>query len=1016
MRAIVTGVMCIFFCLIGYSQKTQYQQDSIKAIQDLVKFTRAYYQKPDSIAYFMELNLKNFKKLYEICIHDSLDAANYAEALFQKGYYYFWRRINEDTSKLFLEKSLALCKEYFGEYHVTASMAMNKLAYIHLRHGEYDKAGDLFYKSLTIRENILDSLNMLLALGYGNWAYYNELIGQYHTAKIYEQKAADIGEKHYEIFKQKNKDGYNRLVMLSGYSPEIIPEDLKHLIIRDAPFNYAGGIADACFEALKNNDILKAKVYFNKLLSVERDFPSPFVQDHIQRLRMLFEVIEQPLSERVNAYVNHLVNEEPVFGQSRPEASWRSVGLKLYEAGQLEQAARLFEKACTYFSDNQGKSTYIGAYQSIFYLAKTYNRLGKFHQSDSLTIYFIKKLLGEQNFALLSEGKPTIGAPLALIQRSLFILAVRAEMYLLRYNSTYNSEDLEVAVRLHQAFNSQIQTLRHQLDWVDDRAELLNQGYWIYENAIEAALLLYQINHERNLIESAMQWSAICKQVVAKSLGSKDENDLRRDTMEKNLLVLSRKINALELKLKDYRTVKNTENDEFTENVTNLIIKYRKDYDYLKVKRLNKSNSLNSNQQLTWTEVNFHELSDMVKKRNTSYIDYFFGSRNLYSFTVTPDTLIYHIRPISDDFLARINSFLYELQTKPGVKDLMAVENYQNEAYDLFISLLKWTWPLIKTRSLYISTDGPLVYLPFESLCFSKKYDPTDFRKLDYIIREKDIFYGYGVHDILSKKSTKPLLNRIKYVGFAPRFRGELSFKSSKPEGEVNNLYLNMYRSSLMPLKYNSDEVIEASHLFASSEFYLSDLDIEKITSKIKGKDIVHFATHALVNDKNPDYSQLLISDSVDEVIYQPLFAYKLSTMPIDADLVILSACNTRLGELKRGEGLISLAQAVKTAGAKNIVSSLWGVNDFSSKHIVVRFLKGIKEGEIMADALNKSKLSYIEAVENPILAHPHYWAAMILQGDNYNILSYNYFKYLIMSSILGIFLIVGSKLYLRKN
>ena len=101
---------------------------------------------------------------------------------------------------------------------------------------------------------------------------------------------------------------------------------------------------------------------------------------------------------------------------------------------------------------------------------------------------------------------------------------------------------------------------------------------------------------------------------------------------------------------------------------------------------------------------------------------------------------------------------------------------------------------------------------------------------------------------------------------------------------------------------------------------------------------IVHLATHAFLNEKNPLYSGLLLAkDSTED---GTLHLYELYQTKLNSDLAVLSACNTGFGTVQYGEGLMSLGRAFAYAGCPSIVVSLWQANDFSSAEIMKFFIK----------------------------------------------------------------------------
>jgi CHAT domain-containing protein len=95
-------------------------------------------------------------------------------------------------------------------------------------------------------------------------------------------------------------------------------------------------------------------------------------------------------------------------------------------------------------------------------------------------------------------------------------------------------------------------------------------------------------------------------------------------------------------------------------------------------------------------------------------------------------------------------------------------------------------------------------------------------------------------------------------------------------------------------------------------------------------------------------------------------------------DLVVLSACDTGVGNLHAGEGVIGLKRSFLAAGARSLVISLWKVPTIETRELIVAFFKQIKRGESKAEALRKAKLEIIRQGKT----RPYYWAAFVLAGQ----------------------------------
>lgn len=136
------------------------------------------------------------------------------------------------------------------------------------------------------------------------------------------------------------------------------------------------------------------------------------------------------------------------------------------------------------------------------------------------------------------------------------------------------------------------------------------------------------------------------------------------------------------------------------------------------------------------------------------------------------------------------------------------------------------------------------------------------------------------------------------------------------------------------------------------------------------------------MNDKNSDLSYIAFTQHGDSTNQEELlYLRELYDLEIPADMVVLSACETGIGELQNGEGVISLARGFTYAGAKSIITSLWNVNDQKTADLMVDFYRNLKEGQQKDNALANAKRSYLQQTSGN-LAHPFYWAGFIPIGN----------------------------------
>jgi len=187
-----------------------------------------------------------------------------------------------------------------------------------------------------------------------------------------------------------------------------------------------------------------------------------------------------------------------------------------------------------------------------------------------------------------------------------------------------------------------------------------------------------------------------------------------------------------------------------------------------------------------------------------------------------------------------------------------------------------------------------------------------------------------------------------------------------------------------------------------NKEALLLNQSMRALLEKANDTKILHLATHACVDASNNEFSRIYFNDD-------HLSNVDLRLKDINADLVVLSACETGFGKVIKGEGTMSIAKGFFHAGAKSAVVSLWPVDDCTTSELMAYFYKELNAGSTKDVALNTAKKEYLQKAHHS-RKHPYYWAGFVLIGDNAAIwpLS-NKWPYLIGFSII---ILIGLLLY----
>jgi CHAT domain-containing protein/Tfp pilus assembly protein PilF len=273
--------------------------------------------------------------------------------------------------------------------------------------------------------------------------------------------------------------------------------------------------------------------------------------------------------------------------------------------------------------------------------------------------------------------------------------------------------------------------------------------------------------------------------------------------------------------------------------------------------------------------------------------------------------------------------------------------------------------PASVTEIVFLPT-GRLNILPFETL-LTDDVDPTvHYKDLPYLLKRFSIRYEFSAGLILQKSKVKDNNRSAPSIFLCAPIRF--------PD-----------KDNLDDLPGTSSEVKEIANLFAGKNFnkiLFTNQDANETlikSGKLKEYGLLHFATHGIVDEKNPELSRIFLqSDSESED--GNLFAGEIYNLELNAKLVTLSACQTGLGKISKGEGVIGLSRALIYAGAQNVIVSFWSVADESTASLMKIFYQQLLDNpsEGYGENLRKAKLRLLQ---DDRTAAPYYWAPFILIG-----------------------------------
>ncbi len=396
----------------------------------------------------------------------------------------------------------------------------------------------------------------------------------------------------------------------------------------------------------------------------------------------------------------------------------------------------------------------------------------------------------------------------------------------------------------------------------------------------------------------------------------------------------------------------------------------------------------------------------------TVMLSYSVGEQQCDLFVVTREHgLEVHLLPIGERELRREVDFLRRMiplarTDSPSAPDL--VPNLERVSQRLYQTLIDPAADrLAESERVLLVPDGPLHLLPFAALI----REPGDSAAASGTIRRylgewKPLHSALSATVYAQLKQSRPQPGRdggaaapVQLAAF-----GDPHFPKSLREQRENIADVELRSAvgrglDLEPLPFSRREVEGIAESFPAEarRIYLGkDATEERAKGTDRAVRYLHFATHGLLDPRFPLNSGLALTipeefrEGRDNGLLQAWEIFE--SVRLNADLVVLSACDSGLGKEQGGEGLIGLSRAFQYAGARSVAATLWEVEDAVTAELMVRFYRYLRAGRSKDEALRAAQLELIRApirvqdesgeTQEIDASAPYYWAAFQIIGD----------------------------------
>lgn len=514
-----------------------------------------------------------------------------------------------------------------------------------------------------------------------------------------------------------------------------------------------------------------------------------------------------------------------------------------------------------------------------------------------------------------------------------------------------------------------------------------SQTYWLnqkaiplFEKAIKITLQLYERTEDEQYLNEAFMLSERSKSMMmmnalqeqnATSFGGipKKEIELEQE--------LERELKVIEKAKQDAEMSKDSVEMHYQDSLlfvyhhkkTTLLERFERDYPkYFELKHAVHHTSIQQVQN--------------ALDEQTFLIEYFQGQEQIYVFTISKEKAFvnsFKHNKAYDVQLASFQNLLIDLK-RANQNINRTYRSFVKSSYDLYQLLLEKS--LIKGKKrLMLIPDGQLAYLPFEVLISEElasaantTKEHLEFSNLPYLLREYTTNYNYSAQLFLQQCKQPPKNRGCEILALAPSY-------SNKTAPNWRNPYEQKIRQELPELPGAIRELDFLKGLFRGTFLYNKAANETNFKEKAPNFSILHLAVHGLVDQEKPELSGLALEEDNCREEDNILYAYEIKQLDLEAQLVVLSACETGIGKYQRGEGVMSIGRGFMYAGVPSLMTTLWSLNDYSSSIIIKEFYQNLQDGMPKDKALRQAKLHYLDNY-NGVASHPALWACFIQVGD----------------------------------
>lgn len=938
---------------------------------------------------------------------------------------------NYPSAESFYLQGLSIAEEVAGKNNPDSAILLNNLALLYYIQGNYQKAEPLYHQALKIKREIFGENHPDIAILLNNLAELYRMQGNYEKAKSFYEESLILskkilGEKHPTIAQSLNNFGLLFYAQGNYSQAESLYQQaltMRKEILGETHSDTAQSFNNLALMYHQQGYYQKAESYYQQALTIYQKTLGENHPDTLTILNNLGELYRSQgnYQEAEAIYLQVLTQRKKILGDNHSDVaqSLNNLALMYHELGDFEKAEPLYVESLGIYTKNFGENNPDTA-TSLNNLGELYRLQGKYAQAEILyqkSLAIRKKLLGEKhsdiaqslnNLALLSQLQGKASQAEKFFQQSLNI-----------YKETLGEKHPNIATLLNNlgGFYWEKENINLALDYLTQGTNLEEERLTDFLNTIgdESRKQAYI-----NTLSSSTN--------IAITLHLKSASNNPQASRLALTTILRRKGRVLDALSNIIVSLRQKQTPEIQALFDNLAQK-RSQLASLSFEGMGKFSSAEYQKSLNSLQQNIRQLEADLSSQSAEF--------RTINQSITLDS-IQNLIPKNSALIEYLVYYPYNLKTRKfenphyvayvlhsenapqgvdlgdtetidklveklrfDLADVGDVESLNNHTKALYQLIFKPLLPFLNDKkTLLISPDSQLNLIPFVTL----KDEGGR-----YLVEDYSISYLTSGRDLLRLKSEFVPKSEAVIVA-NPTYDLNINTSSvanSRGNHHKRSIDLDQLAWCCGSLEGTKGEAEAITPLLPNARVYTENQATSENIIKVKAPKILHLATHGFfLPNLESSPKQTINQDNVNNQFttiekenpllrsglafagFNPLknsmegalTALDASSLDLwGTQLVVLSACQTGIGEIKNGEGVYGLRRAFVLAGAQSQLMSLWDVFDLTTQELMANYYQRLIKGEARSSALRQVQL---EMLNSEKFSHPVHWAAFIPLGD----------------------------------